>query len=77
MGDAAEPAGVRGVRLRHGRLLPALLLAAGALRHLHDQLQPTLQLKPRTPRTLLPHLLVTYKEHLVTLVIFGNIYLVT
>ena len=75
MGDAAEPAGVRGVRLRHGRLLPALLLAAGALRHLHDQLQPTLQLQPRTPRTLLPHLLVTivisgHNGHI------GNTYLV-
>ena len=58
VGDAPEPACLRGDWLRHGGQLPALLVTRGAVRRVHDQLLPPLQLKPGSPRPLLPLKLV-------------------
>ncbi len=49
LGDAAQPARLRGVLLRHGRLLPALLLGRRDLRDVHDQLQQVGFLFARPP----------------------------
>jgi hypothetical protein len=53
-GNAFEPTGIRGDRLRHGRQLSSLPFSGRTFRRLHDQLLPALQLQSSPARPLLP-----------------------